>query len=288
MRHTAAEKYEVIRLVEGSDLPARQTLRELQINRSTFYTWSHRYATEGRAGLAPKPSAARRYWNRIPPPGVLPEICGWHGGGRAPRDDRGHELLRAYGWSPDGNSLVFDLVREGTGRDIGVLSVEGERSWVPLLDSEATERVATISPDGQWIAYVSDETGRGEVYVQRFPNLGERQQVSTDGGVDPTWSPDGRALFYLGTRGRGGPDEMAVVTLDPGPPLSVGNPEVLFDYAPYIRPLGRGRQYDIFPDGQRFVMWTRQGTALETGATTPQINVVVNWHQELLERVPIP
>ena len=67
MRHTAAEKYEVIRLVEGSDLPARQTLRELQINRSTFYTWYRRYTTQGRAGLEPKPSAARRYWNRIPP-----------------------------------------------------------------------------------------------------------------------------------------------------------------------------------------------------------------------------
>ena len=61
MRHTAAEKYEVIRLVEGSDLPARQTLRELQINRSTFYTWYRRYTTQGRAGLEPKPSAARRY-----------------------------------------------------------------------------------------------------------------------------------------------------------------------------------------------------------------------------------
>ena len=67
MRHTAAEKYEVIRLVEGSDLPVRQTLRELQVNRSTFYVWYRRYTERGRAGLHPKPSAARRYWNRIPP-----------------------------------------------------------------------------------------------------------------------------------------------------------------------------------------------------------------------------
>ena len=67
VRRTAAEKYEVIRLVEGSDLPVRQTLRELQVNRSTFYVWYHRYAERGRAGLQSKPSAARRYWNRIPP-----------------------------------------------------------------------------------------------------------------------------------------------------------------------------------------------------------------------------
>ena len=67
MRHTAAEKYEVIRLVEGADLPIRQTLRELRVNRSTFYTWYRRYATQGQTGLEPKSSAARRYWNRIPP-----------------------------------------------------------------------------------------------------------------------------------------------------------------------------------------------------------------------------
>ena len=67
MRHTAAEKYEVIRLVEGSDLPVRQTLRELQVNRSTFYAWYRRYTERGRVGLHPQPAAARRYWNRIPP-----------------------------------------------------------------------------------------------------------------------------------------------------------------------------------------------------------------------------
>ena len=67
MRHTAAEKYEIIRLVEGSDVPVRRTLRELQVNRSTFYTWYRRYVERGRAGLHPQSSAARRYWNRIPP-----------------------------------------------------------------------------------------------------------------------------------------------------------------------------------------------------------------------------
>ena len=67
MRHTAAEKYEIVRLVEGSDLPGRRTLRELQVNRSTFYAWYHRDTARGQAGLEPKPGAARRYWNRIPP-----------------------------------------------------------------------------------------------------------------------------------------------------------------------------------------------------------------------------
>ena len=111
----------------------------------------------------------------------------------------GATRLWAYGWSPDENSLVFDMVRSGSGVDIGVLSMEGERSWVPLLESEANEVGPAISPDGQWIAYLSPDTRRREVYVQRFPDLGERQQISTKGGIDPTWSPGGQALFsFLG------------------------------------------------------------------------------------------
>ena len=168
-----------------------------------------------------------------------------------------------------------------------MLSLAGEPSWEPLLDSEAGEFGPAISPDGQWIAYVSDETGRNEVYVQRFPDLGERQQVSTDGGLDPLWSPDGRALYYLGLRGGGGPGEVAVVTIDPGTSLSVGNPEVLFDYANYAPPRLAGRSYDITPDGQRLLMLSLQVSG-ETGvAPTPQITLVQNWFEELKRLVPI-
>jgi serine/threonine-protein kinase len=144
-----------------------------------------------------------------------------------------------------------------------------------------------ISPNGQWIAYVSKETGRPEVYVQRFPELGFRQQISTDGGTDPTWSPDGRALFYLTRTLGGGPDEMAVVTIDPGPPLSVGAPEVLFDHAPYQRRLAQGRQYDVDPDGQRFLMMLDAAAGDGGAVLRRQINVVLNWFEELNARVPV-
>ena len=79
--------------------------------------------------------------------------------------------------------------------DIGLLSMEG-REWKPLFQSEASERNPAISPDGQWIAYASDRTGRFEVYVERFPMLSERRLVSAGGGTEPLWSPDGRELVY--------------------------------------------------------------------------------------------
>ena len=127
----------------------------------------------------------------------------------------GSSGIGAGNWSPDESLLVFGRI--GGGNDIGVMTMEGERSWAPLLQTDADEFGPVISHDGQWIAYVSSETGRQEVYVQRFPDLGLRQQISTDGGMDPTWSPDGGELFYLGTRGGGGPDDMAVVEIDLGP-----------------------------------------------------------------------
>ena len=196
--------------------------------------------------------------------------------------------LRAGNLSPDGSRLVFSAGFGGTDPDIGVLTMEGERSWTPLLATDEGEVDPVISPDGQWIAYSSNETGRVEVYVQRFPELGLRQQISTDGGLRPAWSPDGRALFYLGTRGGGAPEEMVVVTIDPGPPLSVGTPEVLFDYLPYFDRRGAGRQYDIAPNGQRFLMVSNTTSGDDGTVLTPQINIVLNWDKELLERVPVP
>jgi len=197
---------------------------------------------------------------------------------------------RTGNWSPDGSRLVFDVQLPGNAStDFGVLTMEGERVWTPLLDTEEREIVPVISPDGQWIAYASTGPGQDglEVYVQRFPELGQRQPISTDGGMDPTWSADGRELFYLGSRGGGAPKEMAVVTIEPGPPLSVGAPEVLFDIAPYARRQGQGRQYDVDPDGQRFLMLSVGPPSDRRAVLEPQINLVLNWFEELQARVPL-
>ena len=198
------------------------------------------------------------------------------------------EGLRAGNWSPDGSHLVFSLYRDGatTTTDIGVLSMETERSWRLLLETDADEFGPAISPDGRWLAYVSDETGNHEVYVARFPDLGDRQQVSTDGGLDPLWSPDGRELYYLGTGGAE-PYEMRLVSIAPGPPFSVGHSEVLFSRATVVRPTSAARFHDIASDGQRFLFLSPQ-SAGAGAVVSPQINVVLNWTQELLERVPVP
>ena len=192
--------------------------------------------------------------------------------------------LRPSSWSPNGSSLVFQQRTLGNARNIWMLSMEGELSPRPLLVSDADERNPVVSPNGQWMAYASDVTGRFEVYVQRFPGLGDRRAISANGGQAPTWAPDGRALFYLGTRGGGAPEEMVVVPIDPEPSLSLGTPEVLF--APFDVVAGGSRHYDIAPGGQRFLMLANAGSG--DGDSTPQINVVLNWTEELLERVPVP
>ena len=100
---------------------------------------------------------------------------------------------RPWGWSADGR-LVFD-VDPG---DIGVLSVEGDRTVEMLLETEFEEHVPGVSPDGRWIAYQSNESGQSEIYVKPFPNIDDGEwQVSISGGFDPVWSPDGRQLFFV-------------------------------------------------------------------------------------------
>ena len=147
----------------------------------------------------------------------------------------GAQFLDARGWSPDGETLVFWYRGSGTtGGDIGVLSLEEERTWEPLVQTEAIEAFPVISPDGGWIAYASNETGQREVYVQRFPELGQRRQISTGGGSQPRWSPDGRELFYaIG-------NTLMVVPIETEPTVRVGTPETVFEGAEPLAGFGGG------------------------------------------------
>jgi Tol biopolymer transport system component len=191
----------------------------------------------------------------------------------------GVDALQAGNWSPDGKQLVFEMTRPGKRGDIGVLSLQGQPSWMPLLETEANEFTPAISPDGRWVAYGSNETANPEIYVQRFPDLGDRQQVSTDGGLDPWWGPDGRKLSYIEpAAGLGGLMEVTITT---GSTLSIGKPVSRFPFS-YVRLFDQGHNHDIAPDGQRFLMVANQETT-QSGANSgiPRVAVVVNWFDEL-------
>jgi serine/threonine-protein kinase len=145
----------------------------------------------------------------------------------------------------------------------------------PLLHSRFRERAANFSPDGTHVAYVSDESGREEIYVQPFPALSNREQISTDGGADPVWSRDGKELFF-----RSGHRLMAVsVTLEPR--FSAGRPQFLFETSFTARGNSGLAGYDVSGDGQRFVMV--QQHAMQQGAN---VNVVLNWFEELRRLAP--
>ena len=151
---------------------------------------------------------------------------------------------RPYAWAADGR-LVFEQARD----DIGVLTMEGERTVEMLLDAaEYDESHPALSPNGRWLAYRSNETGTQLIYAKPFPNVADGQwRVSPDFGREPVWSPDGRELFY---RGPGDGDLMAArIETEPG--FSARTPEPLFGLSGYAT--GPGRQYDIAPDGGRFV-----------------------------------
>jgi Tol biopolymer transport system component len=185
-------------------------------------------------------------------------------------------------WSGDGNSLI--LMQYITGTDIGAVSMEGERKWRLLLKEKYNEYNAQISPDAKWMAYTSDESGLREVFACPFPDVesGGRWQVSTGGGDCPLWSPDGRDLFY-----RNGDATMSV-DVETDPAFKPGKPEALFRGA-YYNP-GTGIAFwDISPDGKRFLMIKQPAStdAASAAGSPRKINVVVNWTQELKQRVPV-
>ena len=99
-------------------------------------------------------------------------------------------------WSPDGSELVFGEEHPETGRDMWLFNLADPTVPTPLLTTAANENQAAFSPDGRWLAYTSDETGRDEVYVMAMPSTGRRQAITGDGGSEPQWSPDGRQLYF--------------------------------------------------------------------------------------------
>ncbi len=185
-------------------------------------------------------------------------------------------------WAPDGRTLAFYVSHPDTGRDIWMLPLEGDPTPAPFLATPFEELAPTFSPDGRWIAYVSDESGQREVYVRPYPDPGQQHTISVRGGEEPVWSPTGNELYY-----RNG-DDMMVVAVDTSESFRAAAPQELFQGAYELADgFGRVPNFDITPGGERFLMVTGAGQAGTPGAE-PQITIVLNWLEELKERVPVP
>jgi serine/threonine-protein kinase len=178
-------------------------------------------------------------------------------------------------WSRDGRTLLFTDEHPETKYDIWFLPVADEGEPQPWLKSHFVETAAVFSPNGRWIAYQSDETGRFEIYVKPFEGRGRKQPVSTNGGTEPLWAPNGRELFY-----REG-DKMMAVAVEADPEFSAARPRLLFE-GRYSRSSVLAN-YDITPDGQRFLL-VNPG---EQESALTQINVVLNWFEELKRLAPV-
>jgi Tol biopolymer transport system component/DNA-binding winged helix-turn-helix (wHTH) protein len=178
-------------------------------------------------------------------------------------------------WSPDGQLLAFSEVNPTTGFDIWVLRLR-DRKAQPFLRTSFNESAPRFSPDGRWLAYVSNESGRNEIYVQPYPGPGRKWQISTEGGAEPVWNPNGRELFY-----RTG-NKMMAVEIATRPRFSADMPRMLFE-GKYQPPPFTSPNYDVAPDGQSFLM-LKPNESTETART--QINVVLNWFEELKQKVP--
>ena len=179
--------------------------------------------------------------------------------------------------SSDGKEVAFYGPGPSTGNDIWILPLQEERKPRPFLQTPFSEVAPAFSPDGRWLAYTSNESGRNEIYVQPYPGPGGKWLISTDGGTEPVWSRNGRELFY-----RNG-DKLMAVDIQTQPAFKAGTPRMLFERPGYQ--VGTRPDYDVAPDGQRFLMIKH--TEQQQSALT-QIHVVLNWFEELKRRVPTP
>ncbi len=191
-------------------------------------------------------------------------------------------------WSPDGTTLAFVEEGDSPGQtqifqfDIWVLAI-GDRKARALIQTAANETSPEFSPDGRWLAYVSNQSGRAEVYVQPYPGPGERHLISTNGGGQPAWSGNGRELFYVQPpESSSRPMNLMAVSIRTIPTFVAGAPETLFESLDLAS--AWGRNYDVAPNGQRFLMTLNKEEL--TNQAPPQMIFVQNWFNELKRLVP--
>jgi Tol biopolymer transport system component len=165
-------------------------------------------------------------------------------------------------WSPDGSKVILETVGKDSGYDLWIATTEGKT--MPFAVTPATEMAAAISPDGRWVAYESNETGRTEILVQSFPSPGTRYQVTTAGGGNPLWVNGGKELLYATREGK-----LASVSVTGNEALQFGQQQILFA-VPDITGM------DTTADGQKFL-----ATMSEDATAAQSFTVVTNWARAL-------
>jgi len=198
-----------------------------------------------------------------------------------PSNGSGNEelLLKADGavfpddWSRDGKYIVYEMdTGPQTKIDLWVLPLFGDRKPFPFLATDFQETHSRLSPDGRFIAYVSDESGRPEVYVQTFPNPGGKWQISSTGGDQPVWRSDGKELYFLAAD-----RNLMAVAMNTSPEFEAGRPQTLFTARlPQTNMTDDRNNYSPTPDGKRFLV-----AAVPAETTSYPITVVLNWAAEL-------
>jgi len=205
-------------------------------------------------------------------------------GGDEPLLTRSKDAIDVYatGWSPDGTQLIFSELIPSRRLRCSILQVSTaeEAEAAVLVNNEFCSGAAVVSPDGRWMAYHSTVSGQSEIYVEGYPQLGSRQQISTAGGNLPVWSREGRALYFRSL------DDQHVlsVAVQSGPTFKAGAVEVRVSL-PMAAPQGGSRPYDVGPDGRLFVVRNAETAG---GTETPSIVLVQNWTAELKRLVPTP
>ena len=236
-----------------------------------------RFTFEGNYNLIPvwTPDGKRIVFesNKDGPPNLYWQLADSSGG--TERLTNSEYINAPFSLSPDGQLLAFIELNSTTGFDIWVLRLS-DRKAQPFLRTRFNETAPRFSPDGRLLAYISDESGRFEIYVQPYPGPGGKWQISTGGGMEPIWNRNGRELFY-----RDG-DKMMAVDIATQPSFAAGKPRTLFE-GRYVPPPVPIANYDVSPDGQRFLMLKPNESA---EAAPTRINVVLNWFEELKQKVP--
>jgi serine/threonine-protein kinase len=181
-------------------------------------------------------------------------------------------------FSPDGKQLIINTIGGPTDGDIFTMDLSQDTESKPLLNSKAYEYGGQISPNGRYIVYGSNESGGMEIYVRTFPDLNGKWQISTNGGARPFWSPDGKEVLYFNATGR-----MMSAPVKSDPVFSMEMPRELFDVSQMYSPNNPLNNYDISPDGKRFIMVRNNAVS----ANVTYFNVIMNWVQELQREIPM-